>query len=70
MSWELTMKGVPANFVGCLWRGCTEVFVVTQKGIDDDSPTAQLQDFLFSEAGQKVLYKWGMCRLRSDVNLP
>ena len=37
----------------------TEVFVVTRKGIADDSPTAKLRDFLFSEAGQQLVYESG-----------
>lgn len=37
----------------------TEVFIVTKKGIDEDSPAAKLRDFLLSDDGQRLVYAAG-----------
>jgi len=37
----------------------TEVFVVTKKGMDEDSPAVELRNFLLSDAGQCLVYAAG-----------
>jgi ABC-type phosphate transport system substrate-binding protein len=42
----------------------TEVFVVTLKGIAEDSPAAKLRDFLLSAEGQQLVYESGHARIK------
>ena len=46
----------------------TEVYVVTKKGIAEDSPAAKLRDFLLSEEGQRLVYESGYVPIKPASN--